>query len=346
MILGDTTLTRKSTAMDLSVDFLAEVEDDAIMATDGSLEGLLQALSMRPGVPSIFLRDEFSGLLEQMTKKDYYAGMAEMLTRLYDGKMSKRLLKKEAIEVRDPILITLAGGIKNRVQQLLSFDHISSGFVPRFIFVTAESDVSKIQPLGPPTLLDTSGKTNLMQELIDLKQFYNAQVEFIPPQGKPVLIPRKWEAELTDEAWIRYNQFERQMLDEGIKSERADLMTPFYSRLSVSTLKAIILLAASRQRRDHVVIELSDVLLGIKYCQGWREYAIEVINGIGKTVVEGQIERIHDNIKRNPGISRSTLMQHYHLTAREADVVFATLEQRGVVTASRAGRGVTYYAVR
>lgn len=346
MILADTTLTRKSTAMDMAVDLLADVEDDAIMATDGSLEGLLQALSMRPGIPSIFLRDEFSGLLEAMTKRDYYAGMAEMLTKLYDCKMSKRLLKKETIEVRDPVLITFAGGIRNRVQQLLKLDHISSGFIPRFVFITAVSDPTKVQPLGPPTLLDTTGRQELIDELMGIKEHYSQQLEFVTPQGHKTFIPRKWDAELAEDAWVRYNAFEQTMLQAGVKSDRPDLMTPLYARLAVSTLKAIILLAASRQRKDHVVIELDDVLLGIKYCEGWREYAIEVINGVGKSVVEGNIERIYENIKRNPGINRSTLMQHYHLTAREADIIFTTLEQRGLVTPSRMGRGVTYHVMR
>ena len=95
MILAETTLTRKTTAMDIPMDLLAEVDESAIMATDGSLEGLFTNLSMRPKKPSVFLRDEFSGLIDAMTKKDYMAGMPEMLTKLYDGKFQRRLLRKE-----------------------------------------------------------------------------------------------------------------------------------------------------------------------------------------------------------------------------------------------------------
>ena len=140
MILADTTLTRKSTAMDISVDLLAEIDSDLIMATDGSIEGLLQGLSLRPSKPSIFLRDEFTGLLDSMTKKDYMSGMPELLTKLYDGKLQKRMLRKEIIEVKDPRLIIFAGGIRSKTQQLLTLEHVSSGFMPRFVFLTAESD--------------------------------------------------------------------------------------------------------------------------------------------------------------------------------------------------------------
>jgi hypothetical protein len=346
MILADTTLTRKSTAMDIAIDLLAEVDTDAIMATDGSIEGLMQGLSTRPGRPSIFLKDEFSGLLDQIAKKDYYAGMAETLTKLYDGKLQKRMLRKETIEVRDPVLIVFAGGIKNRVQQLLRFDHVSSGFIPRFLFLTAESDISRMAPLGPPTDLDTSGRDSLLDTLKDLHDFYHDEEMFITPDGKKLTKPKKWNAHLTPEAWRRYNDFERSMLNAGLQSARPDLMTPLYDRLAKSALKATILLAASHQRNeDTVEIDTDDILLGIRYAEGWRDYAVDVVNGIGKSAIEGQIENILNNIKRHPGVSRGRLMQTYHLSAREADAVFATLEQRGLVTRTTQGRGFVYYAI-
>lgn len=345
MILADTTLTRKSTAMDIATDLLIEVDSDVVMATDGSIEGLMQGLSTRPGRPSIFLRDEFSGLLEQITKKDYYAGMAEVLTKLYDGKLQKRMLRKETIEVRDPVLIVFAGGIRTRVQQLLKFDHISSGFIPRFLFLTAESDASRVQPMGPPTDLDTSGREALVDTMTELYNFYHAPTMTVLSNGVQLPGQKKCDAVLSQEAWDRYNNFERQMLDAGLKTERPELMTPLFDRLAKSALKAAVLLAAARKLQDDVTIELDDMLLAIKYAIGWREYAIDVVNGVGKSVAENQLETVMDNIKRSPGISRSRLMRNYHLSAREADAVFSTLEQRGLVSINKQGRGTFYHAV-
>jgi hypothetical protein len=345
MILADTTLTRKSTAMDIATDLLIEVDSDIVMATDGSIEGLMQGLSTRPGRPSMFLRDEFSGLLEQITKKDYYAGMAEVLTKLYDGKLQKRMLRKETIEVRDPVLIVFAGGIRTRVQQLLKFDHISSGFIPRFLFLTAESDASRVRPLGPPTDLDTSGREALIDQMTEMYNFYHASTIQVLSNGVQIPGQKRCDATLTQEAWDRYNNFERQMLDAGLKTERPELMTPLFDRLAKSTLKATILLAASRKLTETIEIGIDDVLLAIKYAIGWREFAIDVVNGVGKSVAENQLETVMENIKRTPGISRSRLMRNYHLTAREADAVFSTLEQRGLVSVNKQGRGSFYHAV-
>lgn len=340
MILADTTLTRKTTAMDLAMDLVMEVDPDVLMATDGSIEGLLSALSVRPGRPSVFLRDEFSGLLEQMTKKDYMAGMPELLTKLYDGKMQKRILRKETIEVQAPRLLIFAGGIKNKITSLLSFEQVSSGFMPRFVFITAESDLTKVKPLGPPTTIDMSNRNAILDELADLYKHYNSSTTMhIAKLDTKMEQRREWDAQLTPEAWNRYNVLESQMLQAGLASQRADVMTPTYDRLSKSILKAAVLLAGARQRGDTVVVEESDILRAILYGEEWRAFAKEVIMQVGKGGNERQLDLILNAVIRQPGISRSVLMQRYHLTSRNATEIFTTLEDRGQIISSRAGKG-------
>jgi hypothetical protein len=341
MILADTTLTRKSTAMDIAMDLLEEVDPSVILATDGSIEGLMTSLSTRPGQPSIFLRDEFSGLLEAITKKDYYAGMAETLTKLYDGKLQKRVLKKEVIEVKDPTLILFAGGIKNKVCGLLTTEHVSSGFVPRFVFITAESDVDRVKPLGPPTLRDTTGRDKILATMRGLREFYFSEPRLYKnDEGRLVYEqPQPYEAELAPETWARYNDLERRMMQIALKSSQAEILTPTYDRLSKSALKTAVLIAASRNRSANhcVVVELIDLLVAIKYMEGWRAYTNEIINNVGLTHGENEFAKILRAIVREPGVARSKLMQRYHLTARNADYIFATLEQRGQIDRQKQG---------
>jgi hypothetical protein len=348
MILADTTLTRKTTAMDMAVDLIQELDPDAILATDGSIEGLMTSLSLRPGRPSIFLRDEFSGLLESMTKKDYYAGMAEVFTKLYDGKMQKRVLRKETLEVRDPRLILFAGGIKNKVTGLLTFEQVSSGFMPRFIFITAESDITKLKPLGPKTDVSQEGKDRILDEMTRLQNFYQrtTSVEIGTTTGisGKIEIPCVLEAQLTDEAWIRYNQLESEMLQVGIASEfRADVLTPTYDRLAKSILKAAVLLAASENTSEQVVVTLDHVLRAIYYGEQWKIHADDIMANIGKTTYERQIINIHKLVWRKPGLSRSQVMQHYHLNAKQTSEIFETMAQRGLITVAKIGPGTQLY---
>lgn len=344
MILADTTLTRKTTAMDIAMDMVTEIDPDCLLATDGSIEGLLGSLATRPGKPSVFLRDEFSGLLEMITKKDYYAGMPEALTKLYDGKMQKRVLRKEVIEVRDPCLIFFAGGIKNKITQLLNHEHVSSGFMPRFIFITAESDLSRLKPLGPPSEKTKNNGEAIRNELTDIFEHYNRTIQMTIAKLKAKQeAPKIFEAQLTDDAWVRYNKLESQMLELGLASEKPDIMTPTYDRLSKSILKAAVLLSATRQRSDEVIVEEQDILRAIFYGEQWKIFAEEIMANIGRGAVERQLELIRKAVDRNPGITRSQIMRNYHLTAKDASAIFETLEQRGQITRRRTGKTEQFF---
>jgi hypothetical protein len=347
MILADTTLTRKTTAMDIAMDLVTEVDDGCVLATDGSVEGLLGTLALRPGRPSVFLRDEFSGLLESIVKKDHYAGMAEMFTKLYDGKMQKRVLRKETISVADPVLVMFTGGIRSKVCGILTHEHIGSGFIPRFVFVTAESDLSKVQPLGPPTERDSSGRDEILQGIRRLADVYAAEAQYVNTDGVVKLIPPAYvKASLSPAAWQRYNQLESEMMQEGLRSQAPEIMTPTFDRLCKSILKAAVLISASRQdpTEDRTIqVSLEDILHAILYGEGWRDYGIEIINNIGKNTSEQQLEKIANKIYRAPGITRSQLMQNYHLNSREASLIFETLEQRGIVLRTKEGRTEKFF---
>jgi len=343
MILADTTLTRKTTAMDIAMDMIIEIDSDAVLATDGSVEGLFSSLSARPGRPSIFLRDEFSGLLEQMTKKDYYAGMAETFTKLYDGKYQKRVLRREVIEVRDPVLILFAGGIKTRIMELLRYDHVASGFIPRFLFVSAESDITKLRPLGPPTERSIDTRNRLLEKFKELYRYYNRTQEI--KVGDRVTISQvRFDASLTDDAWLRYNKFEADLVAQGLETDLKDLMTPTFDRMAKSGLKMATLLAAARTQSGDVIVKETDIVRAFFYVEQWGQYTIELIGNIGKSTSERQLERIYQSILRKPGIGRSILMQNHHLSSRDANLIFETLEQRGIVKTDKRGRATFYTA--
>jgi hypothetical protein len=328
MILADTTLTRKTTAMDLAIDLLREVDDEAVMATDGSVEGITSALSKRTKRSSIYYRDEFTGLLEIMSSKDYMAGMSEMFTKLYDGKSIKRVLRREEIRVDYPVFIMFVGGVKTKTQFLLTEEHVSSGFMPRFVLITAEPDPSRIRPVGPPVDLYTEEREMIRNEISVLYDHYNT-----PRIVKGIgTVPPSFEAFLTPEAWKRYNEFENTMtkaaLDSGLNH-----LTPVYDRLAKSTLKAAMLIAASRKMSGDVTVELEDLLHALYYCKSWHVYSSEIVNGIGLSHDERIIEAIVKTISNSGdlGVPRSKIMSIYKLSAKRAELLFSTMEQRRLV---------------
>lgn len=337
MILADTTLTRKSTAMDNAMDLLLEVDSDLLLATDGSIEGLMTAIATRSGKPSLFLRDEITGLIEAISKKEYLAGMMETLTKLYDGKTMKRILRRETIDVRDPRLIFFSGGIRNKMMELLDHRHVNTGFLPRFIFITAESDITRLKPVGPPTDVNLSVRDELLDKMQAMYAKYTAPTSNTTATSSSVTFPRQWPVELTSDAWARYNLLEHKMLDFAIKSHDPTIMTPMMDRLAKSGLKASVLIAASRMPEDNVVVDETDLVHAFYYIEQWMKHTLYIISNLGTSHDERKLQKILAEIQSNAGIQRSTLMQRNYLTAREADNLFATLEQRGAIRRDKRG---------
>lgn len=345
MILADTTLTRKSTAMDMAMDILVDVDSDSVLATDGSVEGILTALSMRPGRPSVFLRDEFSGMLEAMTKKDYMAGMLETLTKLYDGKYQKKILRRETIELKDPVFIMFTGGIRTKILSLLTNEHVYSGFLPRFLFVTAETDLARLKPIGPPTVRSLEGRDALVRHLRDIWSHYQVSAE--KPKPGEMVIPKVWDAELTPDAWRRYNVLESKMQDAGVNSPIPDILVPTLDRLCKSGLKMAVLIAASSRLANKIVVEETDLIRAFSYIEKFMLHTVQVVANVGKGVDERLMERIHQGIIRRPQSSRSDIMRSYSLTSRQADQIFRTMEERELIRPVKASRGsVRYEAVQ
>jgi len=313
------------------------------MATDASIEGMLDQLASRPKRPSLFFRDEFSGLLEQMGRRDYLAGMSEAMAALYDGELTKRALRKGVIEVKDPVLLIFAGGIKTKILHLLTDDHITSGFIPRFVFITADANKQERRPIGRPNEVHQVGRDQLVQALRNMQAKYVSQGEI---KVGPITIPgpKAVPIDLTDDAWQLYNAIDDKMVDAAQEGENKELLTPVMDRLSKSGLKAAMLIAASRLR-EPLRVEEVDIYKAFSYVTEWRKHVLEVVSNVGLSVAERTVTNIQRAIDKHPGdgVTRSELMRAWHLHKRDADNIFDTLEQRGLITRVRSGNTERLY---
>jgi hypothetical protein len=347
LVLGDSTLTRKTTAMRMCMDLIQEIDQDMILATDGSVEGILTGLSLRPSQTSIFYKDEVSGFFDSMNRKDYLAGMPETLTQLYDvPKLLNRRLRKETITIQSPIFIFFGGGIKDKVYSLISDEYILSGFLPRFLIVSGDADVSKIRTTGPATPEIMELRQDVLRDVANLYEVY-VRVQAVEIAGQNVEMNAVVDAELTSDAWKRYQQLEMDMVKAASDSPVSMLALPTFERMSRSVLKMAVLAGATRQepQEGRIEIEENDVNYAASFMQKWGNHTIDLIQNSGRTTAQRIVDRILEAIERSPGISRSKIMQHYKLRKREMDEIQGTLEDRGQVRIVREGRGVRLWAV-
>lgn len=347
LILGDSTLTRKTTAMRMVIDLLTEIDDEVILATDGSAEGLLTGLGDRPHRISLFYKDEIAGFFESMNKKDYLAGMKETLTQLYDvPNFYTRRLRKEVIAIRRPIFIFFGGGIKDKTYELIDEQYILSGFLPRFLIVSGNTDISRIRRTGPGNTKSSTGREAIKSHLADMRELYQRQ-KGVTIAGQDVFAPDITDVVLNPKAWDRYGDIEMLMANTASESAFAPVALPTFERLSRSLLKMATLLAAARQepKKGKITVEPRDINTAAYYIQRWMPYTLDLLQNSGKGATERLLGRIIKTIQREPGITRGRIMQHHHLTKRMADEVLGTLDDRGQIKLVRAGRGTRLWVL-
>lgn len=347
MVLGDSTLSRKTTAMGMARDLILMPDPDTIVATDGTPEGLLTSLEQRPGKTSVFFIDEVSGFFNSINRKDYQAGMRETLTYLYDSPpVIARTLRKERITINSPMFILFCGGITDHVYEAISEDYVISGFLPRFLVVSGQADMSRIRNTHRPTQSTVDKGTAIKARVADLYEKYAVDVPTKIGNQTVMQAPRV-VADLTDDAWDFYGNIEATMRNTAYEytPDRAAAL-PTFERLSRSLLKMSVLLASTRQepnKHGTISVNKDDVANATYYVQRWGDFSIELMQKAGTGRQEKQVGKIQQYIMDNPGVMRGQLMQRFRLNRRDADELLSTIEQRGLARVEKIGKGFAFW---
>lgn len=346
MILAGTTVTRKSTSMDLAVRTIGEVlsSEEYLMGTDGSPEGILTELQVRDGKASLFHRDEITGFIEAATKKEYNAGMLQALTSLYDGRQEKRTLRSGNIDVKKPRLILWCGGIRSQMAEVISIEQIRSGFLPRFIVVSGTTTSDQIRPIGPPVNQDESQglKAGIVDELYDIVDFWmpKPKVTSITLGGttaQRTVMQGEREMCATPEAWERLRNLTFDAVKHGENSSSPDIYTPMYVRLADSIIKIAVLLAGARRS---LTLEFDDVCQAIRLADVFLDSATEFAKAVEQAPDINPWEKKADKIlayirdKHPTPVTRSDVMRQFHVKAKDVGDVEQTLIMRGHIKLS------------
>lgn len=343
MILAGTTLTRKSTSMDMANAMIREVQPDYLLGTEGSPEGLFSELAERDGKIALFHRDEITGWMEAIIKKDYLAGTIEVFCQLYDGKQVRRVLRGKVFDIEDPNLVIMAGGIKTRMEEIMTMEHIRSGFIPRFIMVSGTTTIDEIRPIGPPKIPDFARDPR--EEIVE--ELYKIALHYLPMDAPDTKVEingvikmtkskeTKKELLASDEVWERIRQLKYDAGMFGETSTNPELYTPLYDRLSNSIIKIAMLLAGAR---NSYMIEIGDLQRAIYYADPWlktiAEFAISMeTRPDHRDQGEEKIDRIVEYMQAKcpEPITRTDLMRRFRIKAKDFNDFENTLIQRGQI---------------
>jgi hypothetical protein len=243
------------------------------------------------------------------------------------------------------VFIFFGGGIRDKTYSLVTEPMILSGFMPRFLVVSGETKIENIRRTGPAVPATVEGREGIAQKLHALYDVYNSTGEFQVAGQKVSEVPASIEALLSEEAWKRYGDIEESMAITASRAPLSELALPTFERASRSLLKMCMLVAAVRREPVDGVLEVieEDVAIAAKYIQQWLPSSIDLIANSGRTTTQRLLENIMGAIRKEPGILRGQVMQHYRLTRREMDEVQHTLEDRGQIRVERKGKAQFLY---
>ena len=349
LILGDSTLTRKTTAMDMAMDMAWDIEQDLMLGSDASAEGLMTALSLRPKQVSVFYRDEVTGFFSAIQRKEYMSAVPEIMTKVYDvPRFLVRRLRKDTYHVVEPIFIFFGGGIRDKLYAQVTDELFTSGFIPRYLIVNGFASSVNVQPLGPSDGNDTGMRNQLLDTFRALYSMYSTgHITLTAPDGSQSVLLPEVAVIFEEDVWTRAAEIEKLFIDTASRSMESDKALPTFSRLFISMLKITMLFAAARQEPvDHkIVANMGDLINAASYIQKWGKHTVDLILSSGMGSDETIIQGIYRLVEGKPGVLRGQVMNRFRLDARKMQLYEETLIQRMLIQVVQRGRARQYYAI-
>ena len=321
MIVGDTSISRKSTAINEAREILSMVDNAAIFPDRFTPEALLEQLAMRARVPSVWYPDELGQVLEDATNRPPV--MDAMLTlydspRQYDyARHSKRvrgasITQEDHDRVQDPHW-SIIGSTTPDIFDGLNMRAVRSGLLPRFAIVWPQQK--------PPRM-------GLRRETPKMASEQWALAEYL----KTVLA---WSTDNYGEIEIQISDTAIEIID-AYQEETESKPSPLTARLPPTALKLSIVSAVGEAvpRVAALIIEEQDATRAVMLCRRWSTHAHRFGNEVG-----GYSEREHQHQQRvskalsfvqsKQRCSRSEIIKHLRLPSSVIDEIERDLGERG-----------------
>jgi hypothetical protein len=304
LLLGPSSFYRKSTTIAKAKKTIAKLfHDDThgpLLPDEFSREALLKRLSER--AQGLLSYSEFSGALAVFSR-DYMLGTKELLADLYDcPDKYTRVVGAQTFTLHDVHLTILAASQTDWFLEKLKAGDVRGGFLARFSFWPA---FEKPNFLAVPDEPDRAVAARLVSALNRVRQV-----------SGPAVLEKVQQKRYS--AWVE--QHERELNGASHVGE----LSPFWSRLSITTLKFAILIQLAHDQTLTIspaalesAIELTDFLkASLRYLFA-EEFAF--------TEPMRNRQKILRLVRARPGIERRDLMRAASLLVRDFEQVVSTL---------------------
>jgi len=338
MLLGNTTLDRKTTAKDYMIDILEALETPDFqynIGTDATQQGLNKALADKPHQASLLHKDEVQGFFKELFTQSFLSGLVEYFTELYSGKSRGTLRStgdKQIIKAVPTSFLLYLMGITEEATELLTVKHFKSGFLTRFIYSVVE-----------PTPYDPK------KDLV--RQAPIVQGKYVDPVRngliKSLAIGRNhWEMKgtrdnkqpirLNQDALDRFNEFRIYINEVIANMPQVEILRAPIERLTISVIKVAGLFAMHDRSST---ITLDHMLAAIHYCEEWYDDLIKISTMVSESIWQREVGQLEAFIVSKGGKAtwESCYKQFPDKLPQDFRIMVQALEDRGVLIQHKMG---------
>ena len=292
-VLGDSTLTRKTTAMNRALVVIQEFEERTgktiELTSNATSEALNKALAEAGDSVKMMWTDEIQGYLDEMNNKRYLAGFLGTLAKLYDGKVEDSLrIGKESGNVKSQVTFNFVGvGIRKHVANILTTKNYESGLMPRFVWAVADPPPFTAEAMDveiePPKRGDAYGKYASVGEVVN-RMIRNRRR--IGEDGFQ-------QVTMSREANIRYNFMGKVVSSYLIATNQFEYLSAAVLRFGTNVRKAAALLAL----HDGVTeVAEGHMIHAVRQGELWFRDMIRMANEVAATDFERQVDEMEKYI--------------------------------------------------
>lgn len=346
MLLGNTTVDRKTTALKYMTGILASMEtgDWAYdIGSDVTQQGLNKVLADKPNQSSLLHADEIQDVFEEVFSQGYLKGLVGYWTQLYSG-MSRGTIRStgdkqvvKAVPVHFEMYLT---GIVTHVTEILNVKHFESGFLTRFLYVLVEprpydphGDPLRQSPATTATYTDPV-RDALISHLSLVRSYWD--MRGTRDKTNPI--------RFNDQALARLNLFSAQVKTMITKSPRFETLKGPVERLVISVAKVAALFAMDEKKNT---IEIEHVLAAIDLAEDWYDDLQKITAMVSESGWQRDLNKLESFIASKGGKTRYETAYKQFLDKRpqEFKEMADGLEDMGRIVQVRAGTQVTLEVV-
>lgn len=300
MVLGETTLTRKSTSRNLMLRAVRQYEKfsgyQIDIGSDATPEGLTAILADRDKQTSLLHRDEVQGMFKDFINKTYMASAAERFTELYDGHVPVTIRSTKAktqTERAETNFVMYLMGITSKTADVLTTEYFRSGFLARFIYVTAPTPprTKASEDVQQADEYEVNVRDERLEQII---KSLSASVMWWQKKGGPLPRPVR----MSDQALERFNQFKWEMGNYAEAHPEKESIEPSRQRLALSVWKCAVLLAMYERSEQ---VEISHLLSAIFYAEEWFENLVKMATAISASEWQRDVDKLEAFIVEKGG---------------------------------------------